>query len=347
MNIVNLDFPVFEESPASPAENASFDGSRVSRSLWFPDATPAKRYAFQKALMGYAKVLPDNGRRYLHRQIPYGNPAVSDGDLNPGGSEYLWCKSVPSGTPVPSIPSADPATGVATYKGYRWSCEFRSCPYRVCADEDTLLLAQAGPLAAGPGLNALPDEGDALRRGFVNTRYVSNPTEQATKINQIKQASLNYLHDDNSPGPLVGHPMPLPQYMETILWRWFEVPEDAVPRKAIADCANNVNDATFAGYPAGTLILRSASRRPYNNPLGPGMMYDIEYKMEYLPNQEKRLTNVGGVLVHRQLGWNSDVVTIRPADGGNGFDFYRVGDDDGNPPHAYKDFSSLFRPDQS
>lgn len=354
MNIPNLSFEVYEESPASPSESCAFDASRVTRNFWLRAAGREARYEFQKAMLGYSKVRSDAGRPYLSRQIPFGNPAAPDADLNPAltpagldGAPYLWCKSVPAGQPVPSVPNADPATGVATYKGYRFTCEFRSCPYRVCADNDPLLLAQTGPLKAGTGISAVADEGDALARGFANTRYVSRRREHAVRVEQIKMASLFFQGADGAALDLaVDKPQGLPQYMETVYYTHWELPLDAVPRAAIRACSNGVNAAVFDGFAVGTLYFSSTEERLYTAPLGPGLLADLTYKFMYLPNREKRTSFIGIEPVHRELGWNAIPAVIKPPVG-NDLDYYPIVDRAGKPPFDYVDFSALFRPPQT
>jgi hypothetical protein len=345
MNVTNLSFEVWEDStqPPSPSESYAFDGSRSARSFQVRNATPARRYEFAKAMLGYSKVLADGGRRFLHRQIPFGNPAVSDGDLNPGGEEFLWCKSIPAGAPVPTLPAADPALGVATWPAYRFSCEFRTCPYRVCLDDNALLLAQAGPLAAAPGLNALPDEGDALRRGYANTRYISRQLTPAVKLGVLKEAWLRF-EATPTPGPAVPAGVPFHQFQMGVLYTWYEIPLKDIPLTAMQACFEAVNGAAFDAWAAGTLLLATVAMRQYASPLSAELYCDIEYHCAMLPNKEKRLT--GGV--HRLLGHNAIIANLSGAVGGNGLDYYYVnstGLSGGEPPHPLADFSGLFRPE--
>lgn len=351
MIIAGLDHEIYEDSssPASPSESYAFDASRSSRSFQIRDATPERRYLTAKALLGYVDVLTEGSRRYIHRQAPYANPPVSDPDLNPNRAPSLWCKSIPHGAPVPSVPSADPQTGAATYAAYRFAAEFRSLPYAV--KEDYQVFATAGPLAAGGGLNSLPDEGDCLRRGIANTRYITISVQPGIKRGVLKEGSLRF-EASPGPGPLVGVGIPIAQYTAHVIYTWYEIPYSAVPWKAIVRCAENVNGpigagGIFDGFAAGTLLLESTAIRTYTCPLSPRLLCDVEYRMAYLPNEEERLT--GGV--RRLLGHNS-IYSVIPAPQGDGGDYYYVntsgmpGAAGGRYPHSYEDFSTLFRPDQ-
>jgi hypothetical protein len=345
---------VYEESPASPSETWAFDGSRSSRSFFVSaPATPAVRYAVAKAFLGFAKVLTetDGSRPWLHRQLPYGDPPTADDDLNPSADvrPFLWCKSLPGGSPV-GLPSADPATGSATYRTYKVAAELRTVPYRVLEDWEVSLQAQAGPLAAAGALPARPDEGDALRRGFANTRYITREIEHGISLMQLKEAWLYFEAEGGGAILNKSIPMgvPLPQYTHTLRYTWWEVPLGAVPRGAIAACSNCVSGTEFDGHAAGTLRFMTAQERVYNSPLGPGLLCDVTYALAFLPNTERREVDLGGgVMGSRQLGWNSIPAVLRPADGGTGFDYYRVVDETGKPPYASADFSALFRPGQT
>src|SRR5262249_22565586 len=152
------------------------EAAQSQRSLFLPH-TPDVSDVFQgaKALLGYSwmnqDLLGPGGakRRWIQRVTPAALPAFVN-EVNPGLLPYLFCTSVPLVEPH-SRPSGTLTDGLSNYEWWRFATVWETTGWDVKEDAD--VLAQQGPLAAAGPVPAMPDEGDALRRGRQYTRWVT------------------------------------------------------------------------------------------------------------------------------------------------------------------------------
>ena len=82
--------------------------------------------------------------------------------------------------------------------------------------------------------------------------------------------------------PIVGF---VPDYEREIVYTWFQIPWQNVPRTTIKDAALKVNDATFDGREAETLLFVGAKdiEQPYEG--ADGSLYcDVKYVFRWKPN---------------------------------------------------------------
>lgn len=125
----------------------------------------------------------------------------------------------------------------------------------------------------------------------------------------------------------------IPDYQIDLVVEWRQIPIDAVPRAAIADCLNAVNDKPIdlnlsgRGWDKEVLLLKGFAR-PFEQYVGSdgGRYYDLAYLFTAQPG-----------------GWNSYLTRdIR----GKQFSPIRIkaGPAAGLPPYATADFDKLFRP---
>jgi hypothetical protein len=337
-------------------EEAARDGARVVCPVNVLPGTFAARWQAQLDFLGYniveQAVIGGVGHNYISRVTPLdyeppGGPVLQAGDVGGdiGVARQLWCSSLTGGEPV-GVGVLQPGTDKNDYNEYRYLAAFTPRVYRV--REDPAVLAQAPPAGLtasplydpGPPAGGYPDEGDALRRGWKNTRFVERRILPKTSMHVLKGGFLLF-QSDLQP---VRQGFPFPEYTETVVYTWRCVPFVAIPRVAMARCGGRVNEGVigtaaqaFDGFWPGTLCFLSAEMEVYNGPLG-DLLADISYVFEHAPAP----SNDGTVL----RGHNA---VLRNA-GGGVIEFQTVSADGGaltqdNAAFKFADFTALFRPE--
>jgi hypothetical protein len=334
-NVHGIDF--YEDSQAAPSPDESFsrEGARVMRSLWFRDATLARRQAAAESLLGYDITvvgfnLAAEAKTFIRRRSPHGYPASTVSDVNPAGVPHLYAQSITRGVGI-GTPGWDGVTGATDWSEYRFQVLYQSLPYEVL--EDDLVLAPSGQPLSG-----LPDEAYHLAvNGWTATRNVSRHIDESARVVTIPQGYMKY-EDASDPNQPVPAGFPVSEFQAVVRYHWWNVPVDAYPKAGIVACSNCVNDAEFDGFATDTLLFQSARKTPRRGPLG-NRLLDIEYTMLYRPNVRRNAPNQGV-----PFGPNA----ILRVSGGV-LDYQYV-NSSGTPdptlrPALRADFQQLFRPD--
>lgn len=355
MIINGFEFAENAADEASPIELFAADSARAVRNLYIFNATQLRRFRAAKALLGYGRTSLHTGavdRVCLTRQLPAGYPTPPDPDVNPEAEPYQWARAITRSEPC-GVPTGVSTQGASEYVSYRMTVEYSALPFYVKPDSE--VLAEAGPLAATADGPALPDEGDALRRGLYYSRYVSKFVEESTVLLTLREGFMRFLAKSKDDKTFVlPKGVPYTQSRCMVRYVWHEVPEDALPRKAIEASINTINNATFDVYAPGTLLFKSLSERLMQAPFG-GRLWEVIYHFIWSPNvQTFALTTPDGdPLPPAQLGWNSVLRVRDDLSGGmanklNGLAYESVIDATGagRTPYRESDFSALFRPDQ-
>lgn len=339
--IIN-DEEFFEDSvtPRSPSYQWAADSSKVIRSLQARVVDEQDRFRKAQALVGYNIMRSEDvgavTRRWIHRTLPASYPAVET-EVNPDSDNYLFCTSIPAGEPIDNTRDVDANDQpVATY---RYRCEFNSLFYNLFVDND--VLAQQGPLSAGtpPGAEAKPDEGDCLRRGWANTRFISKFVKRATRIVTLRNGILLFVEADANKRVPVPEGFPFTQFRNSIRYIWHNVPIDAVPEAAIASCSNCVNSVEFDGRQVDTLLFVDNDVIQHRGPLG-DRLCDITYEFLWQPNVDHLGVQYGWVGVPR-VRESEFIYQLVSADGDPA-----TAADANKRPYKRADFTSLFRPPQ-
>jgi hypothetical protein len=336
----------FEKVPESPREVWAPDGSRMSRDYVIAGDAQSRIFAAWDFLGGSELIEVETGdgpRYYVSRQTPHDYPFVTD-----AGDVFLFAQSIPQGRPLGvGAPNTDFPGLAADYTNYLMTVEYRTLSYDVKEDDEVL----AGPALPLPDsgfndspLEGFPDEGYALAAAAGPdepgaSRYITRVARPGGRFHVLRAGMMGYV-SDNKPVP-EGIPLTVP--FVTLSYTWHQVPEGGVPNAAIRKCLGTINNLTFDGYPAETLLLTNVVPRPFRNPFGE-RNYDVEYTFRYQPNVSyadgvtprghnfiPRVTAAGGL----------DYEEIRALKNSGGSPLAA-----GSPPYRLTDFATLFRPDQ-
>jgi len=353
----------FEYSGESPEEAYVRNSARTVRTFDVVNPSPGGpnnpvtltvRRQFVEDMVGANVVKTVTGpplQRYISRLVPYFTPATQTNFLITSGAGSTIRDFIATAVPTSQLlhvkrndttQSAPAGTGVASGPVWRAKVYFDSINWGVQVDANVVATSPPSGGTASPILG-LPDEGDMLRSGLPNTRYITRYTDYAGRL---ITTPAGFLYFADSPGPnrlplKIGVPVPEGSAIVHYLWR--QVPGAGVPVKAIqALLSGVVNECPFDGWPKGTLLLRSVKETPYQGRLG-DTLYDLDYTFEFLAHQQRAAPKAF-------LGWNSGLMpgtspgTTVPDFGT--VDYLNDGTKN-NPPFLYGDFCALFRPDQS
>ncbi len=236
-------------------------------------------------------------------------------------------------------PTGTPVCG----HGLDHEVKYKNLSYVVLPDED--VLATDGPLSTNvseffPLKPARPDEGDALRLGWLNfSRYVTRVAEDSTKVVSLPQG-FSFFVDPGAARPFpVPTGFPVVDTRTTYRYTWHMVPLEAVPINSIIQCRGQVNAATFDGMAAGTALLDGFAYRVWQCVVSDRWYADVTYKVVWAPRYDDQSTT--------QRGWNS---WIRAKDGQARWwpisvDGAAIGGN--NRVFRTQNFATLFRPDQT
>ncbi len=255
---------------------------------------------------------------YISRLIPFQYPSP---DLS-----SLWCQGAPKTVGAGKLGN-DPLEGkLASYPHAFISLSFQAPGFFILPDDD--VIAGSGPLVG------YPDEAWWLANSsWVNTRNILRVTKPAGKFVTLRQ-NIALIHGYGDPAeaqPLnEGAPVQLGEAV--YVYAWHQVPAEAYPLQAIAKCLGRINNATFDGFAAGTMLLETVDTRIEWSPFQQ-LQLTVSYQMRFHPN-----VNNAGVI----KGWNSALGVFSKT-----LDYYPLSDGAGNPIFKSCDMSSLFRPDQS
>lgn len=314
--------------PGSPEESWSMDNARIRRLI---DVAWSDRFAYIKASIGYSKLLTSSGTKYVSRVIPQAHPEYP----------WLYVTAVPrvEGIGFRTLESNDVGE-FEVYETARLTVEYEAVRYQILADDKV------------KGKDMLPDEGQL-------ERYITRTYHPAGEFLTL---GTNFLHWVDSPVPakpaglLYSVPRIVP-FVE-VGYTWHQVP--AIPLLNIRDAIQTVNDDFFdvnnpnthEGFEPGTLLLVAADiepiRQPFNtsSPYNPNLVYNIHYRMKYLPNKD---LSTGEVLGHNYFPRRKNDLTVNfnlVTDTGQPPPLSIVGGSatgTGRPVYQATDFAKLFR----
>lgn len=315
-----------------------------------------------------------NYRRWIERFPPHFIDPGGAGDHTDGNKpNWLYAHAVeeclpPTGHVTASAYASD-APLPDSRDGYAMRVRYRNFPYRHLYDSEALAAdvsegdpaAVKNPLAAGftaggnaivgdPGAGgavaARPDEGDRLRRGWLDygryvVKRVKDRTRQITLPGGLVKFSVSVpdgviLADSAMTG------LPFMQPRADVTYHWIQVPVDAVPLNAIDLNRQRTNRYMFDGYVAGTLLFSGFDYEgPYQTGYGSRWYVDVIYKFEYMPNYD--------AVSDQWRGWNSFPRVINGVFRYWEFSTSPIGVPLTTGQYVYPltgNFPSLFRPDQ-
>lgn len=342
---------------ASPEISIANDSSWATRILdvdWFDQIEAVQDF------LGYARVISTgqqypNPSGYISRTTPMPFPFYLEqfilGDTRQNPKYAMYCtkinrvqgiginvaaelKNFQGPARVFSFTNDFNGMPLASYGKARMELGFESLPYDVLEDTDSAILGSQG----------FPDES-------LLTRYVTKTSGVSGDYVSINYGLMQYAEGANvfsivpfSPGKIL--------VTGDLHFRWELVPKEAVPSQlvdptlldgspaiggqaAIEFCLGRVNDSTFAGFDAGTLLLMSASITPIRGPLN-RRLFSVEYTMKFKPQghhkyfgPESKNPNTGGFIEISTDGFTHTINSMTP-DGVHVFDV--------------ADFHWLFRP---
>lgn len=346
----------FEDSlePKSPTSSFATQNSRTIRSLQirYRDGRPCgeeERWQAAQDLLGYNTTAFTAGvgtNVYITRRLPHGYPTPVT-EVNPLGNEWHWATSIPSMTGIGNPEGVDDLNR-AKYRALRASVHYEAKLYNLYPDDDGRILATTGPL------EGFPDEGDALRRGWENTRFIIRRRQDASTTIAIPGGLFHYVDAVNTQkrrAPVYNQ-FPYVLFRQVVEYHWLSVPYSAVPRVAIADCANAVNNDTFDGHQVDTLRFDTFTEDLEIGPLGDRLV-NLKYRFMWIPNVDPITgTQIGHVGAFRVVLQDPDAEPSAANPGRLGIVKVSVSgdpataDDDDQRPNKRRDFSALFRPDQ-
>ena len=289
--------------PGSPKEKWANDGVSVTRRF---KVAWDSRHEFCKLLVGYPKLMGSGANAYVSRVTPdYYAIAGSETD-----SCYCTSAEVEGhGTPDDDEGQEDVAfpvrtttdeAGVCLYKIAVIQATYESLDYDILEDED-------------------------VNNTEVNLdRYVVEHEKPSVEYLTFVKGSWAF-KTGTSPPPVVSFPIPKTQASKEITWIWKHVP--MIP-SSVDTAPGTVNDATFAGYAAGTLLCLAADVKPIRSATG-GRIYDIAWKVKYL--------SVGHNFFLRFFAGSPPADPVYTEVTSNGLD-------SGKRPYDKSDFRKMFRP---
>jgi hypothetical protein len=261
------------------------------------------------------------------------------------GSENLYAYSLVSGNGLGSA-SLGADGGVAFSSGYQFQAVFTSRTYLVKEDGQVKAKASAGiqsPLFDSASGNAFPDEGDALKRGWENSRYVTKRVVSSARLITVRDGFCAFA--DGTPLP---EQLPFNEGMAQCRYVWHAVPVAALPNAAIRRCLGALNTDAFDFALPNTLMLTSWDYDAQPGPLG-DILCDIAYNFLYIPKVNRAGTALGHSAALRKTGAagagvvDYDRVTVF----GNPNRWpFKGGTQDATDPASLIDFADLFRPAQ-
>lgn len=321
----------------SPDQQWAVDASACHRTLWFPNPSDDElndpvddddRHFAAQSLLGY-NVMKEQDvvsavdftfgkRRWIERVLPHSYPATLDPNTNPFGRPYLFAQSIPKCEAVTrhSAGAAGPFGdgGPLSRDGVKFYLNYRTLPYDLREDAE-VPGASPGPLGPngqdgnwrdrdGAALLAQPDEGHRLSSGWKNTRFVIKNEEDRSVMITLPQGLLTFFeaNPDGTRDP-VPSGYPFTNTCINLTYEWCLVPIDAIPRVAIANALNCVNNQTFDGYPRGTLLFKGYRIANHRGPFG-DWLCNILYGFSFRPNYD--FDDRGPVPGEpTAMGWNS------------------------------------------
>lgn len=306
MNINGVDFEEDAETPyKSPKLKFAEDDAGVTRSLCMRVVNSDAVVLGAQALLGSQRLSSDNGgpagayRAWITRELPHPYPWPSIDQINQSGDPPCYASSIPMAEPIGKATGAIANDKQPEYLRYRLQVQYTTRLYWLRSD--SFVAATAGPLAAAVG-PAVPDEGEKLASGGVrNTRYISKHAMDANRVISLGNGFAQWTKfaaESVTTAQAIPGGLPWSEYRLKIVYTWWLVPWTAIPWVSMGLLANRVNEATFDGHPAQTLLYSSSEVRPIVGPLG-DRLGQVQHRMIYMPNYDSNAPTPA------TRGWNS------------------------------------------
>jgi hypothetical protein len=339
------------QGPASPEEELRNDGSRAVRTFfvqWF------NRLEFMTELLGYPEISSiyhlDGSAAGIFRKVPDAHP-----NFFRNGKPFLFATQVlrcePWGVPPP-FPNEDlpnmrdrsqlpDATDIAAYAFAKIQVLYETPTYEVVPDDQMARDAFGYPAE------------------YNLTRFVTKYIQAAASAFTIPTATLRYVDHATPASTTVvpGYPSIIEPKSDLILI-WHHVPQAAVGMRLINPTApvfpidksiGKVNKETFAGLPAGTVLLDNVSPKPIRSAVG-DRLWDLEFRFKFFNPVAVQVTNSTGTSVDRQtvghnhiLYWKAGATSISYAEITIDGTTNLVNKTAGKNPHDWYDFNFCFR----
>lgn len=376
MLINGVEFVERTSENRSPRRRGSGEAVEFTRFLMQYGAVDDTRfYGAATALLGYAVMRSETStvdgtkvRRWIERSLPHGYPGPPSDDTG-SGTTYIWATGIENSSPLSgkNVPGRDDTP--TCLGGVEYEVKYKNLSYIVRPDSEVLatdyvesadptvasvgggpLAENGGTSAAFPGLPARPDEGDALRRGWLGySRYVTRTPEDASKVVSLPQGFSFFVTNPAAPADRMPVPTGYPVVDTRTVYRytWHMVPLEAVPFSAIIAGRGKVNNAVWDGFMnAGTALFDGFNFRVYQCLVSDRWYADLIYKIVHAPRYDAN-DNV-------DRGWNSWLRAVGgqarwwpiSMTGGDLTPMPAAAADDNRVFRVY-DFTKLFRPYQT
>jgi len=313
-----------EKVPGSPATTFAVDASQSVRTFdvdWTAQANAVEDF------LGYATVVSTGAGSPYGLAVSRSTPIYHPSFYQPNGLPFLYatkCDIEGIGfTQGRWLGSIQDSNGVARYDYARMKVAHESLTYDIREDNDTLVTNLTG--------TGFPDEARL-------NRYVTKVVQPQAEYISLGYGCMRYVG-----GPNAGGAVPFSVGKILVSWdvalTWHGVPIEAVATQAInpgigsniafIDLAlGRVNDRTFAGYAAGTMLFVMANIVPHRSATG-RRTYDCEYRFKFfLPGHHKILTsnnaaNASGKIGFVEISSDGSAHAINPSLG-DGYHVYDV-----------------------
>lgn len=280
--------------------NDTIRASRVFNNIAWGD-----RWRFIYEMIGYSYVDESEGSGYpIHRVVPKYYPLFT----KDAGKPFLWAKQVPRirGEGLTKDETWHQGLQVGKPTNARIEIGYETLTHAVFTDDQMSSISTDGTI----------DESTLAR-------FVTKAIQPSSEYLTFPRGAYKWVTDpvaavDNSNGRVIS-------FLE-VTYIWHQVP--GIPT-SLATTIGTVNDATFDGAPAETLLLVGCNLKPYRNIVG-ARVYDIEYKCRFFNPS----SGIGHNHFLRFVGDGTTPFYDRMTSNGLS---------GGDPVFAKKDFTKLFK----
>lgn len=275
----NLTFrsTTYREADGSPSGVYSVDRGQVTRTYyvdWAARNTAALDFA------GTATVVRIGRYGYVSRTLPHSFAPMP----------HLRCTNILAVKPI-GIRGADglaaDGTAVTKYEMAELTCQYTFPTYKFLTDAQVRNETPVAPdnITPNPWFGQ-PDEAHALATGIANSRYITRTLKYSTR-ELVTNRGLLKTNDGGTVKPIL-EGIPLRETTGEVSYTWHNVPEDAVPQRAMIAGGSSVNLATFDGWTAGTLLAHNMPElMPRPNIIDGKTYYDLTYRFSLLMLYDK------------------------------------------------------------
>jgi hypothetical protein len=249
-----------------PVIQLADDASRIERPI---QVAHVNYYGAAAAFLGYS-LLPQVGAvKYISRTTPHPYEDMLDINARP----WLYARSISRLEGVG--PRGKRANGSPAFDLARMTLVYTSLTYDIKEDTDpnVIGLAEDATGVANP-LAGLPDEARL-------TRYVTRLYRPAHRVVTIPQALMQWVPiPPNEPAGTILEATGKSEPGLELTYIHHLRPD--VPINAIQQAMGKVNQYTFDGFPAETLLCEAPDIRPIVSPIG-DRIYDVQFRFVFRP----------------------------------------------------------------